>query len=100
MIPQEWILFLSLSLLILGIIGVMIRKNLVIMLLSLELILNAINLNFVSFSYYWGNTMGQVFSIFVMTVAAGEAAIGLSIIIVVYRLRKTMDADTIKEMEG
>lgn len=100
MIPASWGLYLSLALFTLGIIGVMIRKNLIILLLSLELMLNAVNLNFVIFSHYLGNTLGQVFSIFVMTIAAGEAAIGLGIIIAVFRLKKTMEADTLKEMEG
>jgi len=100
MIPQNWVLFLSLSLFTIGIIGVMIRKNLIILLLSLELILNAVNLNLILFSHHWGNTLGQVFSIFVMTIAAGEAAIGLGIIIAVYRTKATMDADSINEMEG
>lgn len=100
MIPTSWGLFLSLALFTLGVIGVMIRKNLIILLLSLELMLNAVNLNFVIFSHHWGNTLGQVFSIFVMTIAAGEAAIGLGIIIAVFRIKKTMDADTLKEMEG
>lgn len=100
MIPVSWGVYLSLALFTLGVIGVMARKNLIILLLSLELILNAVNLNFVIFSHYWGNTLGQVFSIFVMTIAAGEAAIGLGIIIAVFRIKKTMDADTLKEMEG
>ncbi len=100
MIPQGWVLFLSLCLFTLGVIGVMIRKNLIILLLSLELMLNAVNLNLILFSHQWGNTLGQVFSIFVMTIAAGEAAIGLGIIIAVYKTKKTMDADSIKEMEG
>lgn len=100
MIPVSWGVYLSLALFTLGVIGVMARKNLIILLLSLELILNAVNLNFVLFSHYWGNTLGQVFSIFVMTIAAGEAAIGLGIIIAVFRTKKMMDADTLKEMEG
>lgn len=100
MIPVSWAIFLSLALFTLGVIGVMIRKNLIILLLSLELMLNAVNLNFVIFSHTHGNTLGQVFSIFVMTIAAGEAAIGLGIIIAVFRIKKTMDADTLKEMEG
>lgn len=100
MIPQSWVLVLSLILFSLGVIGVMIRKNLIILLLSLELMLNAVNLNFVLFSHHWGNVLGQVFSIFVMAIAAGEAAIGLGIIIAVFRLKKTMEADLIKTMEG
>lgn len=100
MIPQSWVLVLSLILFSLGVIGVMIRKNLIILLLSLELMLNAVALNFVLFSHHWGNVLGQVFSIFVMAIAAGEAAIGLGIIIAVFRLKKTMEADLIKTMEG
>lgn len=100
MIPQSWVLLLSLILFSLGVIGVMIRKNLIILLLSLELMLNAVNLNFVLFSNHWGNILGQVFSIFVMAIAAGEAAIGLGIIIAVFKLKKTMEADSIKSMEG
>lgn len=100
MISQSWVLGLSLILFTLGVIGIMIRKNLIILLLSLELMLNAVNLNFVLFSHHWGNILGQVFSIFVMAIAAGEAAIGLGIIIAVFRLKKTMEADLIKTMEG
>jgi len=81
-------------------VGVMVRKNLITLLMCLELMLNAVNLNLVAFSQQWGELTGQVFVIFVITVAAGEAAIGLGIIITIYRQRRTVEADVIRSLEG
>jgi len=100
MITATHYLVLSAVLFSIGCIGVMVRKNLITLLLSIEIMLNAVNLNFVAFSHQWGNLLGQVFAIFVMTVAAGEAAVGLGIIVAVYRMRSTVEADTVRELEG
>ncbi len=85
--------FVALSLLLfgLGVIGVLARKNAIIVLMSVELMLNAANINFLAFSKYLGDITGQIFSIFVICVAAGEVAIGLAIVIVLYRHRNTID---------
>mgnify|MGYP001767032592 CR=1 FL=1 len=78
-----------------GLVGVLVRRNIMIILMSLELMLNAINLNMVAFSRLWGGIVGQVFAVFVITVAAAEAAVGLAIVIAVYRHRSTINIDDI-----
>jgi len=79
-----------------GLVGVLVRRNIMIILMSLELMLNAINLNLVAFSRLWGGVVGQVFAVFVITVAAAEAAVGLAIVIAVYRHRATINIDDIQ----
>ena len=76
------------------------RKNLIIMLMSIELILLAVNLNFVAFSAYLHDLVGQVFAMFVLTVAAGEAAIGLAILVIYFRGRGTISVDDVNRMKG
>ena len=76
------------------------RKNLIIMLMSIELILLAVNLNFVAFSAYLHDLVGQVFAMFVLTVAAGEAAIGLAILVVYFRNRGSIQVEDIHMMRG
>ena len=80
--------------------GVLIRKNLLTVLMSIELILNAVNLNLLAFSRQLGDLNGQLFAIFVITVAAGEAAIGLAIIISLYRLKSSVNLDDAAELKG
>jgi NADH-quinone oxidoreductase subunit K len=84
---------LSLALFTIGVIGVVTRRNVIIILMSIELILNAVNINLVAFSRLWGDVSGQVFAIFIITDAAAEAAIGLGIIIAFFRNRETVLAD-------
>ncbi|MBA3660814.1 MAG: NADH-quinone oxidoreductase subunit NuoK [Gammaproteobacteria bacterium] len=85
----------------LGIAGVLLnRKNLIVMLMSIELILLAVNTNFVAFSYFQGNVVGQVFVFFVLTVAAAEAAIGLSILVVLFRQRRSIDVQELDALKG
>jgi NADH-quinone oxidoreductase subunit K len=91
---------LSLVLLSLGVIGVMMRSNFITVLLSLELIFNAVNLNLIAFSYQLGDLTGQVLAIFVITVAAAEAAIGLGLIIALVRLKDTVALDDVDVMRG
>ncbi len=79
----------------LGMIGVLVRRNIMIILMSLELMLNAVNLNLLAFSRMWGGVTGQVFAVFVIVVAAAEAAVGLAIVIAVYRHRETINIDDI-----
>jgi len=86
-------LVLSASLLLIGTIGVLTRRNIVIILMSIELILNAVNINLVAFSRLYGDVAGQVFALFVIADAAAEAAVGLGIIIAFFRNRETLLAD-------
>jgi NADH-quinone oxidoreductase subunit K len=90
---------LSAVLFVIGVVGVLIRKNIIIILLSIELMLNATNINFVAFSHYLQDVTGQVFVFFVMTVAAAEVAIGLAIIIALYRNRSTISVEDISLMK-
>jgi NADH-quinone oxidoreductase subunit K len=93
MMPIGHYLFLSLALLVIGALGVLTRRNVIIVLMSIELILNAVNINLVAFSRYYGDVAGQVFALFILAVAAAEAAVGLGIIIALFRNRKTLLTD-------
>jgi len=85
----------------LGVVGIIAnRKNLIVMLMAIELILLAVNLNFVAFSSYLHDMVGQVFAMFVLTVAAGEAAIGLAILVIYFRGRGTISVDDVNRMKG
>ncbi|HEX4045288.1 MAG TPA: NADH-quinone oxidoreductase subunit NuoK [Gammaproteobacteria bacterium] len=85
----------------LGVAGIILnRKSIITLLMSIELILLAVNTNFIAFSYFLGNTIGQVFVFFVLTVAAAEAAIGLAILVVVYRKRDTIEVQNLDELKG
>lgn len=84
-----------------GIFGIFVnRKNLIIILMSIELMLLAVNINFVAFSAYLGDLMGQVFTMLVLTVAAAEAAIGLAIVVVFYRSHRSIEVEDINELKG
>ncbi|HEX4369744.1 MAG TPA: NADH-quinone oxidoreductase subunit NuoK [Rhizomicrobium sp.] len=84
-----------------GVVGIFLnRKNIIIILMSIELILLAVNLNFVAFSSYLGDLVGQVFALFVLTVAAAEAAIGLAILVVYFRNRGTIAVEDVNVMKG
>jgi NADH-quinone oxidoreductase subunit K len=76
------------------------RKNLIILLMSIELMLLSVNINFIAFSYYMGDLAGQVFVFFILTVAAAEAAIGLAILVVLFRNKRTINVDDLNEMKG
>jgi len=86
------------ALFVLGVIGVLTRRNVVIVLMSIELILNAVNLNLVAFSRMWG-LHGQIFSIFIITDAAAEAAVGLGILIAFFRNKETVNVDEVDLMK-
>jgi NADH-quinone oxidoreductase subunit K len=88
-------LALSAGLLLIGTIGVLTRRNIVVILMSIELILNAVNINLIAFSHAWHNVSGQVFAIFVITDAVAEAAVGLGILIALFRNKETVQADEI-----
>jgi NADH-quinone oxidoreductase subunit K len=90
--PTHYML-LSAALFIIGVIGVMVRRNIIIIFMSIELILNAVNINLVAFSKELQNAVGQVFVVFVIAVAAAEAAVGLGIILAFYRNKETVNID-------
>jgi NADH-quinone oxidoreductase subunit K len=93
-------LMVSLVLFTLGVIGMVVRRNFITVLMCVELILNAANINFIAFSRQLGQLTGQVFAVFVITIAAAEAAIGLGIIIALVRLKQTVNLDQVDVMEG
>ena len=100
MIPVEWSLALSAVLFTIGVVGVLVRRNALVIFMSIELMLNAANLAFVAFARQQNSLDGQVFVFFVMTVAAAEVAIGLAIIDNVFRLRETVFVDEINLLKG
>jgi NADH-quinone oxidoreductase subunit K len=91
----NYFLILALLLFSIGVAGVLLRRNAIIVFMCIELMLNSVNLVFVSFSSFLGNTHGQIFVFFIMTVAAAEAAIGLAIIIALFRNKETINIDEI-----
>ena len=99
MVPLSYYIILSSILFMLGVAGVLIRRNIVTILLSIEMMLNATNINFVAFSHYHHNITGQVFVFFVLSVAAAEVVIGLAIIIALYKNHKTLNVDQINLMK-
>ncbi|OGP65977.1 MAG: NADH-quinone oxidoreductase subunit K [Deltaproteobacteria bacterium RBG_16_42_7] len=100
MIPLSWYIMLSTALFIIGIAGVLMRRNILVILMSIELILNAANINLVAFSYFLQDLRGQVFAIFVMTVAAAEAAVGLGILVALMRNRAAANVNEITTLKG
>ncbi len=100
MISAEPYVALSLVLFCLGLIGLMVRRNFITVLMSVELMFNAVNINLIAFSFRLGDLAGQVLAIFVITVAAAEAAIGLGLIIALVRLKDTVILDEADEMRG
>jgi NADH-quinone oxidoreductase subunit K len=99
MIPPQHLLILSLVLVTIGVAGVLLRRNVIIILMSIELILNAANINFVAFSRQWGNLGGQIFGVFNITIAAAEVAVGLAIVIALFRNRETVNVDEMNLMK-
>lgn len=99
-IPVDWYLILSAFLFVIGAAGVMARRNMFIVLFSIELMMNAVNLNLVGFSRFHENLIGQNFVLFTMTVAAAEAAVGLAIVTALFRNKKTLMVDLFDTMKG
>jgi len=93
MVPLSWYLALSAVIFSIGVVGVLIQRNVIVLFMCIELMLNAVNLTFVAFSRYLGNSSGQLFVFVVMAVAAAEAAVGLAIIISLFRNRETLNVD-------
>ena len=101
MVPLTHYLVLGAVLFVLGLAGIFLnRKNVLILLMSIELMLLAVNTNFVAFSHFLGDTAGQVFVFFVLTVAAAESAIGLAILVVLFRARHTIDVQRLDRLKG
>jgi len=100
MVPLSWYLILSAVLFIIGTAGVLLRRNILIILMSVELILNSVNINLVAFSYFLQDLRGQIFSIFVITIAAAEVAIALGILIALVRNKAALNVDEIQTMKG
>ena len=101
MIPLSSYLILGAKLFSISIAGIFInRKNVIVLLMCIELMLLAVNINFIAFSHFLGDTAGQVFVFFILTVAAAEAAIGLAILVVVFRNRQTINVSELNTLKG
>ncbi|HEY4361664.1 MAG TPA: NADH-quinone oxidoreductase subunit NuoK [Bryobacteraceae bacterium] len=99
-VPFNWYLILSVILFALGVAGFLFRRNIITVFMSIELMLNAVNLTFISFSYKMNQNDGHIFSFFVMVVAAAEAAVGLAIILTVFKNRQTLEIDEVSSLKN
>lgn len=99
-IPLNYFLVVAAILFITGVVGVLVRRNALVIFMSIELMLNAVNLTFITFAEQWKTLDGQLFVFFIMTVAAAEVAVGLAIIITLFRLRSTVHLDEINLLKG
>ena len=100
MVPINYFLVLSAILFSMGVMGVLIRRNSLVIFMSIELMLNAANLTFVAFSRMYSVLNGQIFVFFVMTVAAAEVAVGLALIVAIFRSRQSIDIDKMNSLKG
>ena len=96
----DWYFVVSALVFAVGVVGVLTRRNFVVILLCLELMLNAANIALIAFARMWGNTEGQIFAIVVMVVAACEVCIGLGLVVALFRRRLPVDVDEIRELHG
>ena len=99
-VPLSWYLLLSAVLFVIGVSGFILRRNIITVFMSIELMLNAVNLSFITFSYQLKQVSGHIFAFFVMVVAAAEAAVGLAIIVTVFKNRATLSIDEIDTMKN
>jgi NADH-quinone oxidoreductase subunit K len=99
-IPLSWYMALAVVLFCIGVCGFLTRRNVIVMFLSIELMLNGVNLNLVALSHFLESLRGQTFTFFIITVAAAEAAIGLGIAIALYRSRRTVHVDSLNQLKG
>jgi NADH-quinone oxidoreductase subunit K len=99
MVPIAWYLILGAILFSIGVCAFLIKRNVITIFMSIELMLNAVNLTFVAFAHMWHRIDGQIFVFFVMVVAAAEAAVGLAIIIALFRARQTLNVDQVNLMK-
>jgi len=100
LVPTSYYVILSAVLFALGMVGVLVRRNAILVFMSVELMLNSANLAFVAFARAFQDLGGQVFVFFVMTVAAAEVAVGLALIVAIFRTKHSIDIDELREMEG
>ncbi len=100
MVPTAYYLVLGAILFCIGIATFLVRRNIITIFMSIELMLNAVNLTFVAFAHMWHQVAGQIFVFFVMVVAAAEAAVGLAIIIALFRARKTLNVDQVNLLKN
>ncbi|MBF0344608.1 MAG: NADH-quinone oxidoreductase subunit NuoK [Nitrospirae bacterium] len=100
MVPLNWYIWLSGVMFCVGMFGYLTRRNLIIMLLSVEIMFNAVNISLVAFSHYLQDMAGQILVFMVIAVAAAEAAIGLALVILLYRNYETISVDKVREMKG
>jgi NADH-quinone oxidoreductase subunit K len=100
MLPVNYYLALAIVLFVIGALGVLVRRNAIIVFMSIELMLNAANLVFVAFARYWQALNGQIFVFFIMTVSAAEVAIGLALIVTIFRTKDSIDVDQINTLKG
>jgi NADH-quinone oxidoreductase subunit K len=100
MVPVYYYLGLAVILFTLGALGVLIRRNAIVVFMSIELMLNAANLAFVAYARYWQSMNGQIFVFFIMTVSAAEVAIGLALIVTIFRTKASIDVDQISTLKG
>jgi len=100
MVPLNWYLMLSTVVFMIGVFGFLTRRNIIIMFMSVELMLNGVNISLISFSHFLQDLRGQILVFFIITVAAAEAAIGLAIIIALFRNKSTAHVDEMSEMKG
>ncbi len=100
MIPLQWYMYLSAAVFSIGVFGFLTRRNVIFMFMSIELMLNGVNISLVALSHYLQDLRGQILTFFVITVAAAEAAIGLAIIIAVFRNKETVYVDELTETKG
>jgi NADH-quinone oxidoreductase subunit K len=100
MVQTEAFVMLSAVLFVLGTMGVLLRRNAILVFMSVELMLNAANLALAAFARQWGQTDGQLFVFFVITVAAAEVAVGLALIVTIFRTKKSINIDELHQMEG
>ena len=98
-IPLDWYIYLSLMLFAIGVTGVLLKRNAIVLLMCIEIMLNAVNLLFVAFSAYSGDPAGQLFVFFVMVVAAAEVAVGLAIIVMIYRNSQTVNVNLLDKLK-
>jgi NADH-quinone oxidoreductase subunit K len=100
MVPLSWYMVLSIAVFSIGVFGFLSRRNIILMFMSIELMLNAVNINLIAMSHYLQDLRGQILAFFVIAVAAAEAAIGLAIVIALFRNKATSHVDDVKEMHG
>lgn len=99
MLEMQHVLWLSVAMFAVGVIGILVRRNALVMFMSIELVLNAANLNFIGFSRFLPDPVGQVFAVFIIVIAAAEVAVGLALVLALYRNRDTVMVDEASEMK-